>query len=54
MTMSERTAEQAPEKFEYVRPLRPLHFPVEAKVHETQRHSEIAADHSVGTFAARA
>lgn len=27
--------------FEYVRPLRPLHFPVEAKVPESQRHLEL-------------
>jgi len=37
MTMSERRANE----FEYLRPLRPLHFPVEAKVPESQRHYEI-------------
>jgi Uma2 family endonuclease len=30
-----------PDSFEYVRPLRPLHFPVEAKVPESQRHLEL-------------
>ena len=29
------------DRFEYVRPLRPLHFPVEAKVPESQRHLEL-------------
>lgn len=37
MAMSEiRSAD-----FEYVRPLRPLHFPVEAKVPESQQHFEV-------------
>ena len=33
--------DSGPENFEYVRPLRPLHFPVEAKVPESQRHLEL-------------
>jgi len=37
MAMSERPANE----FEYLRPLRPLHFPEEAKVPESQRHYEI-------------
>ena len=37
MAMSERTANE----FEYLRPLRPLHFPEEAEVPESQRHYEI-------------
>lgn len=34
-------SEIRPDNFEYVRPLRPLHFPVEAKVPESQRHLEV-------------
>lgn len=33
--------QSGPEKFEYVRPLRPLHFPGEALVPEFQRHLEL-------------
>jgi Uma2 family endonuclease len=33
--------ESGPEKFEYLRPLRPLHFPEEAEVPEFQRHLEL-------------
>ena len=34
-------SERGTSGFEYVRPLRPLHFPVEAKVPESQRHLEL-------------
>ena len=58
---SEDTRPQGAEPFEYVRPVRPLHFPVAAEVPETQRHLELrtalyqilrralGAQHSVGS-----
>ena len=37
-------SEIRPDEFEYVRPLRPLHFPVEAEVPESQRHFELRTE----------
>ena len=39
--MSDRGAESTRPHFEYVRPIRPLRFPVEAKVPESLRHMEL-------------
>src|SRR6186713_2542051 len=41
MVMSDRGTESTRERFDYARPIRPLHFPVAAKVPESTHHLEL-------------